>query len=607
MPDTATLKPAQQSAREYADRLILEQLTELYEVMKPSEIADRLKDSGLGLPTVRSLLASNTEMFAYSERRWVPAARIAGHGAPFHEALKLVVEKFGAPMSLELAVQELSRTRGRSSEWVERAIRKIAATDRYIFLTRHDDLVPSSIVFIASEETLERAYIDNRITAEQVKAVKQELGRFNWMQDDAIMLALEKVSPVKLKALGAAAWLALSPQDPLALGLYEWRAFNAELLSVPGFVYSPDGLIYPESATGRWVKTAVRIAESIAPTIEIEDVAPLELKAADARALIKRVTSSKESVAAIALLEEVFEITPAVKTYPDDLANVMATLADSDKVWWVGGDRFRKPDSAPDFINQVPTPFRFVKTKNVDEVEGELIDVELSDEGLSSSLRKLLMHPLATDVRDEDILPEPKTIPESLRLVLRSIHRELGTFPMSQFHTGFFDAQPKIQELIFVDPNGRELSVWLNHKARLLFNLIDWWLDQSVESGSVFILTKTSKPNVFDFEWMEQADPVVYISVQRMETLREIAGRAKGLSSFDVLREVMTNWPKGADFLTILWEVNVVRRTSRRMLASLLSGYLCFYQRSGSPVWHYDHKKVEQGFDKTKKKFIIKK
>ena len=190
------------------------------------------------------------------------------------------------------------------------------------------------------------------------------------------MLALEKVSPVNLKALGAAAWIALSPQDPLALRLYDWREFNAELLSVPGFVYSPDGLIHPESATSRWVKTAVRIAESIAPTIEIEDVAPLELKAADVRALIKKVTSSDRSVAAIELLEELYEITPAVKTYPDDLANVMATLKDSDKAWWVGGDRFRQPDSAPDFINQVPTPFRFVKTRNVDEIEGELIDVQ---------------------------------------------------------------------------------------------------------------------------------------------------------------------------------------------------------------------------------------
>ncbi|MCH7945534.1 MAG: hypothetical protein IIC73_05900, partial [Armatimonadetes bacterium] len=100
--------------------------------------------------------------------------------------------------------------------------------------------------------------------------------------------------------------------------------------------------------------------------------------------------------------------------------------------------------------------------------------------------------------------------------------------------------------------------------------------------------------------------PVVYISVQRMEELREIASRSEEMSTFDVVREVMTHWPKGADFLTVLWEVNVVRRTARRMLASLLSGYACFYQRSGSPVWHYDHKKVEQGFDKTKLKFVVK-
>ena len=93
---------------------------------------------------------------------------------------------------------------------------------------------------------------------------------------------------------------------------------------------------------------------------------------------------------------------------------------------------------------------------------------------------------------------------------------------------------------------------------------------------------------------------------QRMEELRELASRAEDISTFEVIREVMVHWPKGADFLTLLWEVNVVRRTSRRMLASLLSSYLCFYQRSGSPVWHYDHKKVEQGFDKSKKKFILK-
>ncbi|MCH8978403.1 MAG: hypothetical protein IH945_04065 [Armatimonadetes bacterium] len=605
MPNPKQLKPSEQSAREYADRLILQQLTELYEVMKPSEISDRLKGTGLGLPVVRSLLASNPRMFAYSERRWIPAARVAGSSRSFHEAVRLVIERYNAPMPLKLCVQEISRSRGRAAEWVEAAVRRIAVQNKYFFRTKHDDLVPANIVFCAADETIERAFDLNGVDEKKVADLEKKLGRFNWLQDDAIMLALEKCSPVNVKSLAAAAWKKLSPQDPTAHRLYDWRAFNAELLSIPGFVYAPDGRLHAETEAVKWLRTAAQIAGRIKPTIEIEDVAPLELKAADVRSLVKDIKSSKDSVTATSLLENVFEVTPSVKTYPDDMANIMAVLQGREDVWWVGGDRFRKQDSSPDFIRSLPKPFKFDVTTFKNE-EGELVDVELTDEGLSSSLRKLLVHPLATDVKDEDVLPEPKTLPESLRLVLKSIHRELGTFPMCQFPTNFFDAKPQIQELIFIDPDGRELQVWLNHRHRLLFNLFDWWLDQPVESGSVFKLTKTGRPNVFDFEWLEQTDPVVYISVQRMEELREVASRSEEMSSFDVVREVMTHWPKGADFLTVLWEVNVVRRTSRRMLASLLSGYACFYQRSGSPVWHYDHKKVEQGFDKTKLKFVIK-
>lgn len=605
MPKASSLKPSEEAARHYADRLILEQLTELYEVMKPSEISDRLKGSGLGLPAVRSLLASNPQMFAYQERRWVPAARVASAGKPFQEALRQVVERFDAPMPIELAIQEISRTRGRSAEWVEDAIRRTSVDSEHFFLSRSDELVPATIVFKAADEELDRALLMNDILADEVDAVEKALVRFNWMQDDAIMLALERTAPVGLKALGAAAWKKLSPEDPSAERLYDWRAFNAELLSIPGFVYSPNGKIYAEGEANKWLKLAAVVAPKIKPTIEIEDVAPLELKAADVKTLIKEIKTSENSVTVAQLLEEHYEITPAVKTYPDDLANMMAALQSRDEVWWVGGDRFRAPDSAPEFIRTLPKPFKFEQS-DLKDADGELYDVEMNDEGLSSSLRKLLSHPLATDVKDEDVLPEPKTIPDTLRLVLKSIHRELGTFPMCQFPTGFFDAKPQIQELIFVDQEGRELQVWMNHRHRLLFNLIDWWLDQPVESGAVFMLTKTDRPNVFEFQWLDQTDPVVYISSQRMEEMRGIAGRADEMSTFDVLREVMTHWPKGADFLTILWEVNVVRRTSRRLLASLLSGYACFYQRSGSPVWHYDHKKVEQGFDKTKRKFVVK-
>ena len=283
----------------------------------------------------------------------------------------------------------------------------------------------------------------------------------------------------------------------------------------------------------------------------------------------------------------------------------MRSLNSDPSVVWVGGDRYRKSGSLPEFINEVPEPFVFQPSNVMDE-EGEPVDVELTDEGLSSSLRKLLMHPLATDVLDEDIMPAPKTMPEQLRLVLKSIHRELGTFPLCQIPTNWLDPEPNLQELILIDPAGRELQAWVNQEARLVYNLIDWWFEQPIESGAVFSLTKTTKPNVLEFAWLDQPDPVVYISTQRMEELRRIGETAEGRSTLDLLIEVMTHWPKGADYLTVLAEINVVRRTSRRLIASLLSSYQCFYQRSGSPVWHYDSKKVDQGFDKTKKKFIKK-
>jgi hypothetical protein len=143
-------------------------------------------------------------------------------------------------------------------------------------------------------------------------------------------------------------------------------------------------------------------------------------------------------------------------------------------------------------------------------------------------------------------------------------------------------------------------------QARLIFGLIDWFYEQQVESGSVFSLTKTPKPNVFEFAWLDQTDPVVYITSQRMEELRTLQAESEAMSTLEILQTVMTHWPKGADFLTLLWEVSVVRRSSRRLVASLLSSYACFYQRSGSPVWHYDAKKVEQGFDKSKRKFVQK-
>lgn len=605
MAKAQTIKPEEQFARSYADRLILEQLYEIEAVMKLSELADKLSHAGLGLAAVRSLLASNPERFAYHERRWVPTARIDGAGRPNAETVRLIVDRFGGPMPLNLVVREMARIWGVDDEQSEATIRRIADSSPDIVLTEREDLALTVWGFYATDESHDRAFRLWNIDLDQLAALEKNLGNFDWRAKGAIKKALQANAPVSLRLLGAAAWKNLNPDDPRAILLYDAKSFLSEALSVEGFIYGADGVVYPEADAKKWLSLAVKVADKLAPTIDVEDAAPVEVKAEEVAKMIKKIVDSDATVTASKLLEEIYEITPSNKTYPDDLINVITALQAESKVWWVGADRFRKPNSAPDFIEAVPEPFVYVETEFKD-AEGELIDTELTDDGLSSSLRKLLQHPLAMDVLDEDIAPAPKNQAEQIRLVLKSIHRELGTFPMAQIPGGFIPSDPQLQELVFIDPQGRELQVWANQDARLLFNLIDWWYEQPVESGAVFTLTKTPRPNVFEFAWDEQTDPVVFISSQRMEELRQIQERLEEMSTLDLLIEVMSHWPKGADFLTLLAEVNVVRRTTRRLLASLLSSYQCFYQRSGSPVWHFDNKKIELGFDKSKRKFVKK-
>ncbi len=574
--------------------------------MKLSELADKLSSAGLGLAAVRSLLASNPERFAYHERRWIPASRLEGLGRPFSESIRLVVSRFGGPMPFDLVVQEVARIHHADPEDVAVRVERVAKKEPAFIVAPDLRIALADWAFIAEGDSRVRAYELNGLIEADVDAVAAKLKGIDLHEDGAAAKVLAAAAPASAKAIGAAVWSLLNVDDSRAVLYYEGREWYSELISVPGFAYGSDHTLHPDTEVKKWLMTAIKVAEKLAPSVDVEDAAPIEVKVQDVVKMVSRIVGSEASVTTTKLLEEFYEITPANKTYPDDLANLMAALQAQKEVVWVGGDRFRKANSAPDFIETVPEPFQYPDLDFVDD-EGESIEIELNDDGLSSSLRKLLLHPLAMDVLDEDIAVMSKNVPEQARLVLKSIHRELGTFPMCQIPTGWLDAEPKIQELMFVDPSGRELQVWANHEARLLYGLIDWWYEQNVENGAVFTLTKTMRPNVLEFAWEDQNDPVVYISTQRMEELRLIQERVTDMSTLDLLIEVMSHWPKGADFLTIHAEINVVRRTKRRLVASLLSSFQCFYQRSGSPVWHFDAKKVDLGFDKTKKKFITKK
>ncbi len=602
---TVTPKIEETIARDFADRLLLEKLFELDEVVKLSELADRLTDQGIGLSAVRSLLTSNPERFAFHERRWIPATRLTGKERPMASVVEEILFAFGGPMPIETLVKEVDRTSSASFEECEATVLRLLNRMPIFVLDANEKASLLTWSFVASDEVYLRGLALNEVTPEEVDEIEKALGSFDAHAPNAVETAIKKLAPVRLKALGAYFWKALAPAELHLPLVYNSRTFLQQAMIVPGTVFLTGGIIAKQEESKKLVAAAVKLSDKLVSTIEIEDAQPIEVKPEDVKTIVQKVLSADKSVTGTALLEELYEITSGSKTFRDDLQNLLNSVKGEQGIVWVGGDRLQKVGLIPEGLDQLPEAFSYEDYSHFDD-DDEPVDVELTDEGLNTTLRKLINHPLATDVQDEVLIPAPKVMPETQRLVLKAIHRDLGTFPLCQFYDGWFDSSPNLQELVVIDPAGNELNIWMNLKDRIMYNWIDWWLDQPIENGAVFNLTKTKRPNVFEFSWHEQPDSVVYINKQRMEVLRDIAANGEGKSCFTLMTEVIQPWTKGVDFLTLLAEMNVVRRVRSRLVASLLSSYECFYQRQNSSVWHFDAKKVENGFTKAKKKFIKK-
>lgn len=597
-----TTKNSNDLARAYADRLVLSGITKVDSTLRLGDLAAQIASHGISLGGLRSLLATNGDRFAYSDRRWMPAARVTAGKGPLNGFIVATLESYGAPMPLADLAAELSHAKKLSPEYFLERLPRILETDPATFMTLTGRAGLTRWIFTNNGETDEISLVLNRISKEDVDAAKS-LAKLDFANPDKAAKSALNNAPVSLVVFGYYAWKALTPDDQYIQNTYDAVKIAEALLSQKGFVYGADGKMYPESEAPKWLKAALKEAEKAQPSLEVEESAPLDFGAAEVEEIIARIGKSTQSLSVAKFLEEKYELTSADRTYPEDLANAIAALDATGEVWYVGGDRFRKADSAPDFIYTVPEFFNY-SDFNFEDDDGQAIDLELSDDGFSSALRKEMALPLAQDVLDEDPQPKPKKQPDSVRLVLKSLHREIGTFPLVQIPNGWFDETPMVQEIVLRDAQGRELPAWVNHETRLMYNLIDWWFEQPIESGAVFTLTRSNDPNVYDFAWEEEADPLLFIDSDRMEELRNLAANAGELSTYEIIIEVLTKHAKGADFLTILAETNVVRRVTRRLVGSILTGYHAFHQRAGSPVWHFDPKKVEQGFDKAKRKFV---
>ncbi|MBC8103654.1 MAG: hypothetical protein H7Z41_13845 [Cytophagales bacterium] len=189
---------------------------------------------------------------------------------------------------------------------------------------------------------------------------------------------------------------------------------------------------------------------------------------------------------------------------------------------------------------------------------------------------------------------------------MKSHHKDIGTFPLCQVLDGFFPGDAPVVEIVVRDPSGTAHDVVVNNEVRLAFNLFGLYEFLEADSGAAFLLHKTARPYEFRFEPVED-EARAFIPSQRMGellALREQAEEGGDMATFDIACEVLAHYPKGLDFVEAITEVNVVRRVTRRKLASILSNYYCFVQKAGQDQWRFDAKKRELGTDRAKRKYL---
>ncbi len=597
---------------------------------EPARIGDIVREVGDDVVTpalARRQMETTPRRFAAVDRRWDITSRYLDKTKPLERILGEVIAVYGAPIPTDDVAGELAQITGRPKEaYTEVAARLLRGTPFFPIAGGLAYGLRSWLLDLTSERDDDILFY-NYLSAEKLAPFQTAAKGLDWDANPTgaahTLVSIGGGQPVDNRILQYFAWKALGDEFDGA-AIYDAVATDREtFLALSDHRWLLREALGPVQALWRTQAeaaalmapletAAATVAEVVAPEAPAK---PLEVTEEDAEELKSYFEGREEIARAGDLLTQIFEIRPGSSTFAADTETLTSYLRSKPSDFqWVGTDRFRAPGTLPPYLGQLPESLSFPALPRFETADGEVLDQMLSDDGLELSLQEEILDPVAQDVNDQDSVemtrwPEGMAADASrLRLVLKAHHKEIGTFPLAQIPAGFFPTEPNIVELTLRDASGTGYPVYIDYDVQLVYGMFDVYSEIAAESGAVVYLEKTDEPGEYKFTDKNETDADVFVSPARMEELLDFRNEVEGeapISTYDIARRILTNYGKGLSFLALLTEVNLVRRTPRRLLASILSGYSAFHR--GANKWKFDAKKEPEGFDASKTAFLVKK
>ncbi len=280
-----------------------------------------------------------------------------------------------------------------------------------------------------------------------------------------------------------------------------------------------------------------------------------------------------------------------------------------DSAAWLptGVGRFLLRESVPAEVGQIPAGLKPIQRKIIDPDTREPFDYLLTDEGLEADCAAFIHDPQWEDTGEEaEATPEKVAAPDALRIVVLNHHLRSGTLKMRRIDEPFFDLINGLARLSFKTGNNAPLLTgWASRDSGLITGLGDWCEENLPPSGGVLLLRRAGGNISVE---IATPDAATFVTPRRMGELEELRETEEETSVYEILRRVLGAHPAGMSLPSIWAEVNAVRRTSKRLMCSVLSGYDEFAaKRRGESLyaWNSDISRAGGGFSRAKRKFFV--
>lgn len=609
MSETATKlskeEVLQDTARRYlADTLYLSLLGK-DQAPKIRQVLKSLEMEGVTQRLVRDVMMRN-DRFETVDRRWAASVRYGDTRRPFERVLQDILVSAGVPLTVEKLAGELAQVYGRDVAYYEEALPKILKSqDKYFKLG--DAYGSATWLIVVNSDDEDDVIFDSFLSNEQVAKYDELCKPGKWTLDNIADTAAKVVKsckePIPLKILALFAWREIGSED------FDPADFYTQVTADDRLVVLSDQKVYPADSLKDFQKSIADMAEALAAqpmeADEEESEGPVTVTDTDKEEIIQMIIS-RGSASAEELLETILEVSPSDSAFPGSLENLKEALAGDERIMWLGGTRWGKVEVFPEEVTQIPASLVVPEVPPFETPEGDVYDQMLEEEGFEGNLKSAVYDPLAEDFSDED---PSRTMyqanGESQRCVLKYHHKQEGTFPLCQINPDFFGTEPEIIPIVLID-EGKRKTCYVNNSTRLIFGLKDLYKDITEVSGAAFYIEKTAKPGEYRFKFEGEIDSQLGIDLNRSLELLDLKARfeSSDMPIYDVITEILGK--QGMTFAQIVNEVNIVKRCSRLLIASILSSYHAFHTRGKSDQWLFDEKKKSQGFNKTKKKYIKK-